>query len=217
MKLSEAIKKLFGGNADIEIDMPDNGGVGGDAIAEAVRKAVEEAMKSSGSNKLSADDITSAVKKVVDEAIKGITSQTPKSILEEGWYNKETGAIDESKVKDASVLEAVKMLNGIINTNKQSVIREKALENVLKGYKLGVKKETIMKHLDLKDVKYDSDKTAEEGIKAALEKLKKEEPGFFKDKGKTPLEEGYNPVEKKNTGEPSSFMEAFEMTEEISE
>ena len=68
----------------------------------------------------------------------------------------------------------------------------------------------------MSNVKIDKDGKAT-GIKEALEDLKSSEPGFFKDKDKesNPLNEGFNPVEKKDTDNVASFAQAFRLMEEI--
>ena len=51
----------------------------------------------------------------------------------------------------------------------------------------------------------------------AIEALKSSEPGFFKNKEQedNPLNQGFNPVEKRNTDNINSFAQAFQLMEEI--
>ena len=91
-----------------------------------------------------------------------------------------------------------------------------SLNNELKNYSLNVSEDTLRKVIDMSKVSIDKDNNVT-GVKEALEALKTAEPGFFKDKEKesNPLNEGFNPVEKRGTDNISSFSQAFKLMEEI--
>ena len=138
-------------------------------------------------------------------------------LFEDGWFNSETGEIDESKIKNPEVLSAIQSITGRYKKEKEDRMIADSLNDELKNYSLNVSEDTLRKVLDMTNVKIDKDGKVV-GIKEALENLKTAEPGFFKDKEKesNPLNEGFNPVEKKNTDNIGSFSQAFKLMEEIS-
>jgi hypothetical protein len=120
------------------------------------------------------------------------------ALFENGWYNSESGEVDESKIKNPEVLEAIKTLTGRYQAERNQQVILNSLNDELKNYSLTVSTDTLRKVLDLSNVKMDKEGKPT-GIKEAIESLKTSEPGFFKDKEKesNPLNEGFNPVEKK--------------------
>lgn len=138
------------------------------------------------------------------------------NIFETGWFNSETGKIDESKIKNPEVISAIQQIQAKYQEEKNNRLVSDKLNDELKNYSLAVSEDTLRKVLNLSDVKIGKDGSVT-GVKEALEALKTSEPGFFKDKEKesNPLNEGFNPVEKKNTDNITSFAQAFQMMEEI--
>lgn len=138
------------------------------------------------------------------------------AIFEDGWFNSDTGEIDESKITNTEALGAIKMIKDKLNKDKEAKLISDSLNTELKNYSLNVTEDTLRKVLDMSNVKIGEDNKVT-GVKEALEALKKAEPGFFKDKEKesNPLNEGFNPVEKRGTDGVNSFSQAFKLMEEI--
>lgn len=121
-------------------------------------------------------------------------------IFDEGWYDDASGVINFDKIKNPEVLEAMKMLSGKYQAEKDQRTISDSLNATLKEYSFNVSEDTIKKVLDTSGVKIDEDGKVV-GIKEAIESLKSAEPGFFRDKTKesSPLNEKFNPVEKQTT------------------
>lgn len=137
-------------------------------------------------------------------------------IFEEGWFNSETGEVDESKIKNPEALAAIQTLTARVRQEKEQRMIADGLSEELKNYSLNVSEDTLRRVLDLSNVKLDKNNKVT-GIKEALEDLKTKEPGFFKDKDKesNPLNEGFNPVEKRGNDNVNSFSQAFKLMDEI--
>ena len=137
-------------------------------------------------------------------------------LFEEGWFNSETGEVDESKIKNPEALAAIQTLTERVKKEKDQRMIADSLSEELKNYSLNVSEDTLKRVLDMSNVKIDKDNKVV-GVKEALEALKTAEPGFFKDKEKesNPLNEGFNPVEKRGTDNVNSFSQAFKLMEEI--
>lgn len=136
-------------------------------------------------------------------------------LFETGWFNSETGEVDESKIKNTEVLAAIKTLTGRYTQEKNQRLISDSLNDELKNYSLNVSNETLRKMLDMSEIKVDKDGKAV-GVKEAIEKLKTAEPGVFKDKDKesNPLNEGFNPVEKKTTMSEDKLIELIFSSDE---
>lgn len=119
-------------------------------------------------------------------------------IFEDGWFNSENGEVDESKIKNPEALEAIRAITNKYNQEREQRVISDSLTEELKNYSLNVSDATLKKVLDLSNVKIGKDGKPV-GIKEAIEAVKTAEPGFFKDKEKesNPLNEGFNPVDKK--------------------
>lgn len=137
-------------------------------------------------------------------------------LFEEGWFNSETGEVDESKIKNPEALAAIQTLTARVKQEKEQRMIADSLSEELKNYSLNVSEDTLKRVLDMTNVKIDKENKVV-GVKEALEALKTKEPGFFKDKEKesNPLNEGFNPVEKRGTDNVNSFSQAFKLMEEI--
>ena len=124
--------------------------------------------------------------------------------------------VDLGKIKNPEALAAIQLLTNKYKAEKEQRIISDSLNDTLKEYSLNVSEDTLRKVLDTSGVKIDKDGKVV-GAKEAIEALKTSEPGFFKDKEKesNPLNEGFNPVEKKNTGNINSFSQAFKLMDEV--
>ena len=234
----EVLRQLLGSKADEEVDTTtkpdetDNGKEDDTKEKEDDTKEKEddskekeetlEKEKSADSEKESKDKVNDGSEDSKDKTLENKDSSgndggETMELFEDGWFNSETGEIDESKIKNPEVLSAIQSITGRYKKEKEDRMIADSLNDELKNYSLNVSEDTLRKVLDMTNVKIDKDGKVV-GIKEALENLKKAEPGFFKDKEKesNPLNEGFNPVEKKNTDSIGSFSQAFKLMEEIS-
>lgn len=238
MTLLEMLKQLLGSKADEEVDTttkPDETDSGKEDDSkekeddskekeETVEKEKEtkEEGKKADNEKESKDKVNDRSEDSKDKTLEnkdnsGTDGGETMELFEDGWFNSETGEIDESKIKNQEVLSAIQSITGRYKKEKEDRMIADSLNDELKNYSLNVSEDTLRKVLDMTNVKIDKDGKVV-GIKEALENLKTAEPGFFKDKEKesNPLNEGFNPVEKKNTDSIGSFSQAFKLMEEIS-
>ena len=244
MTILEALKQLLGSKADEEVDTttkPDETDTGKEDETkekeddtkekeddtkekeETVKKEeTKEKVKSADNEKESKDKVNDRSEDNKDKALENKDNSSTDGgetmeLFEDGWFNSETGEIDESKIKNQEVLSAIQSITGRYKKEKEDRMIADSLNDELKNYSLNVSEDTLRKVLDMTNVKIDKDGKVV-GIKEALENLKTAEPGFFKDKEKesNPLNEGFNPVEKKNTDSIGSFSQAFKLMEEIS-
>ena len=235
MTILEALKQLLGSKADEEVDTttkPDetDNGKEGKEKEETVEKEetlekekeTKEEVKKADNEKESKDKVNDGSEDSKDKTLENKDSSgndggEAMELFEDGWFNSETGEIDESKIKNQEVLSAIQSITGRYKKEKEDRMIADSLNDELKNYSLNVSEDTLRKVLDMSNVKIDKDGKVV-GIKEALENLKTAEPGFFKDKEKesNPLNEGFNPVEKKNTDNIGSFSQAFKLMEEIS-
>ena len=238
MTILEALKQLLGSKADEEVDTTtkpdetDNGKEDDSKEKEDDSKEKEDDSKEKeketkvdvkpADNEKDSKDNVSSDKESKDKTLENKDSSNngggeTMELFEDGWFNSETGEIDESKIKNQEVLSAIQSITGRYKKEKEDRMIADSLNDELKNYSLNVSEDTLRKVLDMTNVKIDKDGKVV-GIKEALENLKTAEPGFFKDKEKesNPLNEGFNPVEKKNTDSIGSFSQAFKLMEEIS-
>lgn len=232
MTLLEALKQILGSKADDEIEDPNdgNGNPDGNQNPEGNPNPDDHGKNEppAGGGKGDPGTGVSGTKKEEKKAPEnnpgsGGSEGNPNDggneimeIFEDGWMNNETGEIDESKIKNPEVLAAVQAITGRVKAERDKRMIADSLNNELKNYSLNVSEDTLRKVLDMSKVSIDKDNNVT-GVKEALEALKTAEPGFFKDKEKesNPLNEGFNPVEKRDTDNISSFSQAFKLMEEI--
>lgn len=232
MTLLEALKQILGSKADDEIEDPNdgNGNPDGNQNPEGNPNPDDHGKNEppAGGGKGDPGTGVSGTKKEEKKAPEnnpgsGGSEGNPNDggneimeIFEDGWMNNETGEIDESKIKNPEVLAAVQAITGRVKAERDKRMIADSLNNELKNYSLNVSEDTLRKVLDMSKVSIDKDNNVT-GVKEALEALKTAEPGFFKDKEKesNPLNEGFNPVEKRGTDNISSFSQAFKLMEEI--
>jgi len=225
-KLSDILRDMFGTKLDeeIEIDVPlDNKASASDNkdkddklnnVDDDSKGTTSETKENDVNNEVDTSKTTNEVEiKGVDTEVKEMVDT---KLFEDGWFDPATGKIDESKIKSVEALEAIRSMNKAYTAEKEQRMIAEGLASELKNYSLNVSEDTLKKVLDMKDVKIDETGTVV-GIKDALEALKTAEPGFFKNKEKesNPLNEGFNPVEKKNTENITSFSQAFRLMDEI--
>lgn len=219
MKLMEALNKLLAGKIDEEIDID---------LDDEAKDEKSEPDKTDESTK----DDESEVEKVNNEEEKDKVNTSEKTtdkdekaevnemadikIFEDGWFDEASGNVDLGKIKNPEALAAIQLLTNKYKAEKEQRLISDSLNDTLKEYSLAVSEDTLRKVLDTSGVKIDKDGKVV-GVKEAIEALKTSEPGFFKDKEKesNPLNEGFNPVEKKNTENVNSFSQAFRLMDEI--
>ena len=154
--------------------------------------------------------------KETDKKDKTDDNEVKTEIFEDGWFDETTGKIDYTKIKDETVKEAVKKVESKFISDKSQDVISRAVDDELKtNYSLSVRPETLKSMLDLSKVTIDESGKVT-GVKEAIEALKADEPGLFKDKEKesNPLKEGFNPVEKGGSDKVHSFSDAFRLMEE---
>ena len=137
-------------------------------------------------------------------------------IFEDGWFDEASGSVNLEKIKNPEALAAIQLLTNKYKAEKEQRLIDDSLNDILKEYSLAVSEDTLRKMLDTSGVKIDKDGKVV-GVKEAIETLKTSEPALFKDKEKesNPLNEGFNPNEKKNTENVNSFAQAFKLMDEI--
>lgn len=205
-KLSEVLKLVFGSKLDEEIDLDlnetstntDDDPSKKDESTNSENKEDDK----SDSKEVEKKDNTSEKKdnKDVETDVTKVDNTEVIKLFEDGWFDETTGKVDFDKIKNEEALSAIKVLTGKYQAEKEQRLINDSLNDTLKEYSLNVSEDTLRKVLDTSGVKID-DEGKVVGVKEALESLKKSEPGFFKDKEKesSPLNEGFNPVDKQTT------------------
>ena len=137
------------------------------------------------------------------------------TIFQDGWFDESTGKVDTTKITDDVVKNAFDMVLKRYSDDRRAGLIDRAVDDMLRSdYLLNISPDRLKSMLDLQQVSVDGDVVS--GVKEAIEALKADEPGLFRDKSKesSPLNEGFNPVQKKTT-DPHSFLEAMRLQEEI--
>ena len=222
MKLMEVLNKLLGGklNEEIDIDLDDETKEDKSEHNEKdeLTKEKEEDINKANSEEEKEKVDTSEEKDdniEKDEKVE-VNEMDDIKMFEDGWFDEASGSVDLSKIKNPEALAAIQLLTNKYKAEKEQRLISDSLNDTLKEYSLAVSEDTLRKVLDTSGVKIDKDGKVV-GVKEAIEALKTKEPGFFKDKEKesNPLNEGFNPVEKKNTENVNSFSQAFRLMDEI--
>lgn len=220
MTLLEALKQLLGSKADDEVSLTD------EPDKKDPKDEKDDPEDKKDDKKDDPEDPKDDVKDPKDtkEDLKDDKGDpevrkevdTNMAMFEDGWFNSDTGEIDESKITNTEALGAIKMIKDKLNKDNEARLIADSLNDELKNYSLNVSEDTLRKVLDMSKVKIGEDNKVT-GVKEALEALKTAEPSFFKDKEKesNPLNEGFNPVEKRGTDNVNSFSQAFKLMEEI--
>lgn len=209
MTLLEALKQLLGSKADDEVSLTDD-------PEKKDPKDEKDDPEDPKDDKKDPKDEKEDPKDEKDDHEDEKEVDNNMAMFKDGWFNYDTGEIDESKITNTEALGAIKMIKDKLNKDKEAKLISDSLNDELKNYSLNVTEDTLRKVLDMSNVKIGEDNKVT-GVKEALEALKKAEPGFFKDKEKesNPLNEGFNPVEKRGTDGVNSFSQAFKLMEEI--
>lgn len=220
-KLVDVLREVFGTKLEEEIDL-------GDEVNTSDNKDQVETTESTKEEKPETKETVEGEKeKTVETSEKKETEidKTEKAevkemadirLFEDGWYDEASGNVDLGKIKNPEALAAIQLLTNKYKAEKEQRLISDSLSDEIKKYSLNVTEDTLRKVLDTSGVKIDKDGKVV-GVKEALEALKTSEPTFFKDKEKesNPLNEGFNPVEKRNTGNVTSFSQAFKLMDEI--
>lgn len=222
MKLMEALSKLLVGKLDEEIDIdlgdePKDDKSEPNKTDESTKDDKSEVEKvNSEEEKDKVDTSEKTTDKVEKDEKAEVKEMADIKMFEDGWFDEASGNVDLGKIKNPEALAAIQLLTNKYKAEQDKRLISDSLNDTLKEYSLAVSEDTLRKVLDTSGVKIDKDGKVV-GVKEAIEALKTAEPGFFKDKEKesNPLNEGFNPVEKKNTENVNSFSQAFRLMDEI--
>ena len=121
------------------------------------------------------------------------TQEAPKA-FEEGFFK--DGKFDLDKINDASLKSALTEYTTAVQANENQHVIDNAVKAELGKRHLAIKEDMFMKLLDLSNVKVDGDKVT--GVTEAFDALK--DSGVYKSAPTSPLNQGFNPMENKNTG-----------------
>ena len=121
------------------------------------------------------------------------TQEAPKA-FEEGFF--EDGKFNLDKINDASLKSALTKYTTAVQAKENQHVIDSAVKAELGKRHLAIKEDAFMKLLDLSKVKVDGDKVT--GVTEAFDALK--DSGVYKSAPSSPLNQGFNPMENKNTG-----------------
>ena len=229
MTVLETLRQLFGSKLDEDINDVDKPAVDEKQDSDNTDNNNEDDINNTDENNNTTDNNTSTddnkpdteidTTDTVDTGDKQDTLNNggnTMDIFEEGWYDETSGKIDTSKIKNPEVLAAIQKLEGRYSQERDARAISDALKDELSNYSIRVSENTLEKMLDMSGIKVKDGKVT--GIKEALDALKQSEPGIFKNKDNedNPLNEGFNPVEKKGGSDVNTFTQAFKLMDEIS-
>ena len=121
------------------------------------------------------------------------TQEAPKA-FEEGFF--EDGKFNLDKINDATLKSALTEYTAAVQAKENQNVIDNAVKAELGKRHLAIKEDMFMKLLDLSKVKVDGDKVT--GVTEAFDALK--DSGVYKSAPSSPLNQGFNPMENKNTG-----------------
>ena len=121
------------------------------------------------------------------------TQEAPKA-FEEGFFK--DGKFNLDKINDASLKSALTEYTTAVQAKENQNVIDNAVKAELGKRHLAIKEDAFMKLLDLSKVKVDGDKVT--GVTEAFDALK--DSGVYKSAPTSPLNQGFNPMENKNTG-----------------
>ena len=121
------------------------------------------------------------------------TQEAPKA-FEEGFFK--DGKFDLDKINDASLKSALTEYTTAVQAKENQHVIDSAVKAELGKRHLAIKEDAFMKLLDLSKVKVDGDKVT--GVTEAFDALK--DSGVYKSAPTSPLNQGFSPMENKNTG-----------------
>lgn len=121
------------------------------------------------------------------------TQEAPKA-FEEGFFT--DGKFNLDKINDASLKSALTEYTTAVQAKENQHVIDNAVKAELGKRHLAIKEDAFMKLLDLSKVKVDGDKVT--GVTEAFDALK--DSGVYKSAPTSPLNQGFSPMENKNTG-----------------
>ena len=120
------------------------------------------------------------------------TQEAPKA-FEEGFFK--DGKFDLDKINDATLKSALTEYTSAVQAKENQHLIDGAVKAELGKRHLAIKEDMFMKLLDLSNVKVEGDKVT--GVTEAFDALK--DSGVYKSAPTSPLNQGFNPMENKNT------------------
>lgn len=121
------------------------------------------------------------------------TKEAPKA-FEEGFFK--DGKFNLDKINDATLKSALTEYTTAVQAKENQHVIDNAVKAELGKRHLAIKEDVFMKLLDLSKVKVDGDKVT--GVTEAFDALK--DSGVYKSAPTSPLNQGFSPMENKNTG-----------------
>ena len=120
------------------------------------------------------------------------TQEAPKA-YEEGFFT--DGKFNLDKINDATLKSALTEYTSAVQAKENQHLIDGAVKTELGKRHLAIKEDMFMKLLDLSNVKVEGDKVT--GVTEAFDALK--DSGVYKSAPTSPLNQGFNPIENKNT------------------
>ena len=120
------------------------------------------------------------------------TQEAPKA-YEEGFFT--DGKFNLDKINDAALKSALTEYTSAVQAKENQHLIDGAVKTELGKRHLAIKEDMFMKLLDLSNVKVEGDKVT--GVTEAFDALK--DSGVYKSAPTSPLNQGFNPMENKNT------------------
>ena len=120
------------------------------------------------------------------------TQEAPKA-FEEGFFK--DGKFNLDKINDATLKSALTEYTSAVHAKENQHLIDGAVKTELGKRHLAIKEDMFMKLLDLSNVKVEGDKVT--GVTEAFDALK--DSGVYKSAPTSPLNQGFNPMENKNT------------------
>ena len=121
------------------------------------------------------------------------TQEAPKA-FEEGFFK--DGKFNLDKINDASLKSALTEYTTAVQAKENQHVIDNAVKAELGKRHLAIKEDAFMKLLELSKVKVDGDKVT--GVTEAFDALK--DSGVYKSAPTSALNQGFSPMENKNTG-----------------
>ena len=120
------------------------------------------------------------------------TQEEPKA-FEEGFFT--DGKFNLDKINDATLKSALTEYTSAVQAKENQHPIDDAVKTELGKRHLAIKEDMFMKLLDVSNVKVEGDKIT--GVTEAFDALK--DSGVYKSAPTSPLNQGFNPMENKNT------------------
>lgn len=208
MKLSDVLKRILGDNLDVDVDLTSEDNSNSDVVEKPTSN-------SSATNNDSTTDTVVSENSTSTETVKNVVSEHV-PLFTEGWFDDVTGTLDFDKISNPEVADALKRVVENHNMKRADILKDNAINTALsEKYPLNVSRDLVTKLINRDSLTVNGDKVS--GVDAAIEAVRASEPNIFKDASKesNPLNEGFDPVTKTTVKAPSSFMQAFEIQEQL--